>query len=121
MKLRFALSNSWRLVRLSLLALGVSTLLTACGEDEDRVYFDGVTFRAKARKVDDNLAVFRVEVHRASKTYVGALQAGVHEGTRYCIKNFGSSRIDWAHTPETLPAQLVTAKDTFVLRGECKI
>lgn len=109
------------MLRVILLSLSALALLTACGEDEDRVYFDGVTFRAKARKVDDNLAVFRVEVHKASKTYAGALQAGVHEGTRYCIKNFGSSRIDWAHTPETLPAQLVTAKDTLVLRGECKI
>lgn len=109
------------MLRVILLSLPIVALLTACSSSDERVYFEGVFFRTKAKKVEDNRAVFYVVVPGVSRSATGAMQAGEYEGTRYCIKNFGSSRIEWSHGPQTDAMQLVTKKDTLVMQGECKL
>lgn len=101
---------------LCLLALG------ACNANKDkRILFDGIHFRTKAKPVDRKVSVadFRVEVKNATQSLDGARGAGEYGGIRYCISNFGSSRIDWAIGPDTDPAALTLEGDTLVFRGTC--
>ncbi|MBL4766654.1 MAG: hypothetical protein JKY94_02940 [Rhodobacteraceae bacterium] len=105
-------------------ALSFTTLLavalTACSKKEDSgLRFDGQYFAAKSKKVDDTLSVFTVTVEPVSSSLDGALAAGGYEGTRYCIKNFGTSVIKWTVGPKTEPGQLRIVEDTLTLQGQC--
>ena len=101
-------------------ALAVLIALPACNRNDDkRVAFDGLYFRTKARKVDDDLSRFTVTVPKVSRSLDGALQAGAYEGVRYCIAADGTSRIRWDVGPDTPREQLVISDDTLTLQGEC--
>lgn len=95
--------------------------LAACTQPEDRIKFDGHAFKAKARMTDKNesLANFTVEISDVSKSLDGAREAGRYEGTRYCIRNYGTSRIKWAVGPDTDPGSLTVVKDALVFQGVC--
>ena len=104
------------LAALCLLALG------ACNANKDkRILFDGIHFRTKAKAIDRKVSAadFGVEVKSASQSLDGARAAGEYAGIRYCIANFGSSRIDWAIGPDTDPAALRIEGDTLTFRGTC--
>ena len=62
---------------------------------------------------------FVVSVKDASVSLDGARAAGGYEGTRYCIANYGTSRIDWTVGPDTEPQNLVIDKDTLNFQGTC--
>lgn len=95
--------------------------LAACERPEDRITFNGFYFRAKSAPVDKKvtLAEFIVSVKDVSQSIDGARAAGGYEGTTYCIKNFGTSRIKWAVGPATPPENLRIADDTLIFQGTC--
>lgn len=94
--------------------------LTGCEQNSNRIAFDGAFFKAKARQIEDaDLSMFTVEVARVSQTLEGARQAAAHEGLRYCIDNFGTSRIRWVVGPETPVETLRVVDDTLTFQGEC--
>lgn len=103
-------------------ALLVATTGCTRQRQEDRVLFDGQSFRAKASVVDKktSLADFRVQVRDVSRSFEGAIAAGEYEGTRYCIEKYGNSRIDWSVGPETDPARLPVVDDTLTFSGTCR-
>lgn len=106
----------------TVLLLTLAVALAACGNNraEDRILFDGVDFRMKARTIDRNdLAGFTVEVRPVSASLEGARAAGEYEGIRYCIENYGNSRIKWETGPETDPETLAIENDTLVFKGRC--
>jgi hypothetical protein len=105
--------------KLALVAGGLAAGLAACTPKDDRVTFDGLYFKTKSHKIDDDLSRFTVEVDRVSQSLDAAREAGGYEGTRYCIANFGTSRIDWVVGPDTPAAALQVVKDTMVFQGEC--
>lgn len=110
------------MLRPILISLAVLMLVASCSQlEQKRNFFDGSLFRASAKKVDKDRAEFLVTVSRASQTLKGARQAGDYEATRYCIQRFGTSDIAWAAGSEPEAISQVTAKDTLVLRGTCKI
>ncbi|NOD61789.1 MULTISPECIES: hypothetical protein [unclassified Ruegeria] len=99
--------------------------VSACGlirPSEDRLLFDGQAFRTKAKAVDKKKspADFTVVVKGVSASLDGAREAGRHEGTKFCVQNFGSSRIDWKVGPDTEPQQLTIADDQLTFAGTCK-
>ncbi|MEX0284817.1 MAG: hypothetical protein AB3N23_09415 [Paracoccaceae bacterium] len=100
--------------------LGAS-LLSACARPEERVLFDGYYFRSDAKPVDKKAGLkdFRVRVRKVSQSLDAARAAGQYEGTRYCIKNFGTSEIIWSVGPETEPAYLPIENDQLFFRGQC--
>ncbi|EEX11259.1 putative lipoprotein [Ruegeria lacuscaerulensis ITI-1157] len=103
--------------------LAVLTVLAACsGNAEDRVLFDGQAFRAKAKVVDKKRspADFTVTVKGVSASLDGAREAGRYEATRFCIQNFGSSRIAWKVGPETEPQTLRIDNDSLTFAGKCQ-
>ncbi len=105
----------------------VATLLvvSACGivtPSSDRILFDGKAFRAKAKPVDKKASPteFTVVVNGVSASLDGAREAGRYEGIKFCIANFGSSRIDWKVGPDTEPQNLRVADDKLTFAGNCQ-
>lgn len=103
--------------------LAVLVVLSACADKaEDRVLFDGQAFRAKAKAVDKKRspADFTVTVKGVSASLDGAREAGRYEATRFCVQNFGSSRIAWKIGPDAEPGTLRIDNDSLTFAGKCQ-
>ncbi|KIC42088.1 hypothetical protein RA27_01390 [Ruegeria sp. ANG-R] len=105
--------------------LAGSLLVTACGNAPSkatRVAFDGVFFRASAKHVNKKAAPteFTVTVNGVSQSLDGAREAGRYEGIKFCIDNFGSSRIAWKVGPDTEPQKLRIENDKLNFAGTCQ-
>lgn len=107
---------------LALLAALTPLALAGCTKREDRILFEGVYFPAKAKAVHKKVdrRDFTVEVKDAGVKLSGARAAGAYQGTRYCIENYGTSRIDWVVGPETPITPEPGPKGTLVLQGKCR-
>lgn len=92
--------------------------LAACEQRSERVTFDGVYFPAKSKKASDDRKDFVVTVRRADKNLDLAPKAGRHEGTQYCLKNFGTSNIDWTRGPDDT---VTVANGRMTFEGRCVI
>lgn len=106
----------------TLLAVSALALAGCSGSSEDEILFDGLRFRTKVAPVDKKVsrADFTVTITNATRSLVGAREAGRYEGTRYCIANYGSSDIRWAIGPDSDPSQLRIADDRLTFRGTCQ-
>jgi hypothetical protein len=110
------------------LAVGVGIagllLASACSQvsSSDRVLFDGKSFRAKAKPVNKRVSPteFTITVSGVSASLDGAREAGRFEGTKYCVQNFGSSRIAWNVGPDTEPQKLRIENDKLTFAGACQ-
>lgn len=106
-----------RIVTIMLLAVMV---LGGCSERAKRIYFEGNYYPTREKAVSkDDRADFVVTVRRASQGIKGAREAGRHGGSKYCIKNFGTSKIEWARGPDAPIAVLQGANGNLVLSGRC--
>ena len=102
-----------------LLALAL-LVLAACEQNEnDLLTFDGYQFRTKAENNGDSRAQFISTARRATQSVAGAQQAAAYEGLKYCIANYGTSRIIWSVGPETPIEQLRIVDDRLSLAGRC--
>jgi len=107
---------------LVLTAVALIAVAASCNKREDKQFpFDGHYYKVKSSTVDKKatLADFTVTISQVSQSLDGAREAGGYEGTRYCIKYFGSSTIDWTVGPETEPQNLTIADDTLTFAGRC--
>ncbi|MEP4197361.1 MAG: hypothetical protein ABJL99_17200 [Aliishimia sp.] len=107
-----------------MLRVGISLVLcyalVACSAvSKDKQTFDGQFFRTKASKVDSDRRQIQVSVSPVSASIEGAQEAGRHEATIYCIKNYGSSAIDWRVGPDDATDSYTFDGDTLTLRGAC--
>lgn len=105
--------------------LAALLLVSACGEAPSRstrVAFDGQYFRAKVKPVNKKTAPaeFTVTVNDVSASIDGAREAGRYEATKFCIQNFGSSRIKWKLGPDTEPQNLRIENDKLTFAGSCQ-
>lgn len=103
------------------LALVVVCCLAAasCAKRQERVLFDGNFYPTKSKADKSDRANFVVTVRRVSRGIDGARMAGGHEGTRYCIENFGTSVIEWTQGPDAEDGTLQMSGGNLVLRGRC--
>ena len=95
--------------------------LTGCAPKSERVFFNGVYYPAKAKRVKSDRTQFVVSVRRAEKGIDGARLAGIHEGTGYCLKNYGTSEIVWTDGSDAENARLTTSGGKLVLKGKCSL
>lgn len=106
--------------RATVVALLCIASVAACTRNEERVVFDGVFFRTKAKAVDkSDRQNFVVNVPKVARSVNGAREAGRYEGTRYCLANFGTSEILWSIGPDTADGRLVVENNDFNFRGTC--
>ncbi|MEP2920202.1 MAG: hypothetical protein ABJP06_05715 [Sulfitobacter sp.] len=94
-------------------------LLAGCTAADDRILFDGQSYRAKLRKVDRQFDTFTVAVSPVSRSLKGAREAGKHEATVYCVSQFGSSDVIWTAGPDAADDMLAISGDTLLLQGKC--
>lgn len=93
--------------------------LAACSKKEDRVYFNGIHYPSKETAGKDDRKLFKVAVRRVEKGMDGAREAGRYGGTRYCLKNFGTSEIEWIQGPDAEDGTLVVEGGRLILTGRC--
>ncbi|WP_372887850.1 hypothetical protein [Shimia sp.] len=89
------------------------------GKSRSDTTYEGVRFKSRAHRVEDDRSHFRVEVRRATQSLDGAKASGHHAGTRYCIEQYGSSKIDWISGPYQENESLILDGDTLVMEGIC--
>lgn len=114
----------------ALTRIGVATLVCALGltaacnvePRASRVLFGGHYFPTKAAALDKktSLADFSVRINDVSQSVDDAREAGRFAGTRYCINNFGSSKIDWKVGPDSDASQLRVSDDKLTFNGTCQ-
>ncbi|TCL09849.1 hypothetical protein BXY66_1914 [Shimia isoporae] len=102
------------------LLLCASFALTACDRrKDDQFAFNGIYFKSTSDQVSKEVREhFEVNVKGANQDLKAAREAGRYEGTRYCIKEYGTSRIDWVVGPEN--EAVVPVDDVLRLEGICR-
>ena len=113
---------SYRRVGLVLIALTVLTAvmgLSACGDRSERVRFNGEYYPAKVSRDRDARDQFEVSVRRADRGLAGAREAGRYAATRYCLKEFGTSTIEWVNGPDAEDGRLRMSNGRLSLSGAC--
>jgi len=102
-------------------AIGVILIgLSACSPRAERLLFDGSYYPVKERGISkEDRNAFEVSVRRADQGLDGARAAGLHGGVKYCIKNFGTSEIDWARGPLDEEETLQISNGNLVFQGRC--
>ncbi len=111
----------------TVLLLVAATALSACGgrkltdfgRKKETITFDGFQYKSKAAKYNKtDRDHFEVTVSRATQSLDGARQAGKYEATKYCIKQYGTSSVDWVIGPET--ETIVPVDDKIRMEGYCR-
>lgn len=106
----------------SLILLTCAALaLTACGnrKKEDQFAFNGIFFKSKADKVSKEERDHFVSVVKdATQDLAAAREAGRYAATRYCIAEYGTSRIEWAISPDN--ENIVPVDGDLTLEGYCR-
>ena len=104
---------------LALIALGAILALPACTDRSGKVRFNGNYYPAKVSSEKDSREVFQVSVRQIDRGMDGALEAGRYEATRYCLKQFGTSEINWTSGPDAEGGRLPVDNGRLLLSGEC--
>ncbi|WP_245216251.1 hypothetical protein [Sagittula salina] len=107
------------------LLLVLVAMLAGCGlgkgvRREQAQTFDGQTFRGTAKPVGDDRTQFVASVSQPGKSIDGAIKAAAYQGTKYCIRTYGTSDIDWSVGPDTPKDQLTITSDALMLTGQCR-
>lgn len=109
-----------RVVTLMLMCAVVAATASCAARNQDRVLFDGNFYKAKTKAVSkDDRKVFQTVVRRPDQGINGALAAGEHDAKGYCLKNFGTSKIEWTRGPFDPQAALYAEGGSLTLNGSC--
>jgi hypothetical protein len=109
---------------ISLALIGVLSV-SACGNKRsvtgvERKSFDGAFFKTGAKKLSkDDISYITAYAKPASQSVTGARAAVAYEGTKYCIENFGTSKINWSMDPRNEETTLPNDKDELIAQGRC--
>ncbi|MBA97986.1 MAG: hypothetical protein V7763_06595 [Sulfitobacter sp.] len=96
-----------------------AVLLSGCTAQEDRLAFDGKYFNTKVSKVDGRRDVFAVRVKNAAQSIEGARESARYHATAYCIRNYGSSDINWVIGPDAPAESLRLDGSALTFQGAC--
>ena len=102
------------------LILVAGLALSACTKKSERVLFNGNYYPTKAKAVGKaDRKSFAVSVRRVDQGLAGAKEAGRHGGKEYCLKNYGTSEIQWSVGPDTPNTALDLSGGRLVFTGSC--
>jgi hypothetical protein len=94
--------------------------VSACGEKyfDNRIAFGGILFDGRVTQSETDPKSFDLVIRNAVQNVDAARDAARYEGTKFCIEQFGTSDIDWAHGPEDAPQM---SDGHLLLNGSCKV
>tara|TARA_R110002033_G_scaffold136535_1_gene176020 strand:- start:2953 stop:3279 length:327 start_codon:yes stop_codon:yes gene_type:complete len=96
-----------------------AVLLAGCTAQEDRLAFDGKYFSTNVSKVDGRRDVFTLQVKSAAQSIEGARESARYHATAYCIRNYGSSDINWVVGPDAPAESLRLDGGVLTFQGAC--
>ncbi|MBE1284849.1 MAG: hypothetical protein GJ676_16175 [Rhodobacteraceae bacterium] len=107
---------------LSVMGVVAVMVVAGCENPNYREYHDGLYFPTKTKSVDKKTQreTFSVQVSRVAQSVDAARKAAHHEGTKYCIANYGSSKIEWVQDPLDEETPLRVTNDQLNFQGTCK-
>ncbi len=118
--------NMARRVRLGLVLVGAVALAAGCANMRDKlsnnekVTFDGIYFVTTLDRLDrKEREHFKVFVREPQQSLEAAREAGRYEAVKYCIKEFGTSRIDWVSGPDVEDGALLYDNGRLMFEGMC--
>ncbi|SMC72652.1 MULTISPECIES: hypothetical protein [Primorskyibacter] len=107
-------------MRTILILTCVALTLGGCSKlRSNQSVIDGQYFSGKARGSGDDKHDFTATARPVSSGLDAAREAGRHQGTKYCIRYYGTSNIDWTIGPDTPADQLRVSDDTLTFVGRC--
>lgn len=107
-------------MRKSFVIFATFAALAACAQSQDtRPTFDGHYFRGRIDRDSEDKARFDVKVSPVSQSLDGAREAGRYEATKFCLRQYSTSDIDWIAGPDADAASLRIEDDVLILRGAC--
>lgn len=103
-----------------LAAMAIAVGVSGCASKRElATRFEGQYYPAKASSESaKNRKEFSVKVRESSKGIEGARQAAAYEATKYCIKYFGTSDIEWTVGPDA-PEEAILQDGALILQGTC--
>lgn len=97
-------------------------VLAGCADREGRERFDGNYYPTKLRSEREDRRAFTTSATRVARGIEGAQKAAIHEATRYCLENFGTSAIAWAQRGEGQEGPIFARSgDRISASGRCEI
>ncbi|MGR3712103.1 MAG: hypothetical protein ACU0A6_03160 [Shimia sp.] len=108
------------MARTLILLMCASVALTACSRrKDDQFAFNDIVFKSTADKVSkEERDHFEVHVKGANQDLAAARDAGRYAGTRYCIQEYGTSRMDWVIGPDA--ENTIPVDGVLRLEGYCR-
>jgi len=113
------MSHQNRRHALAVVLLGATVALSGCADRAAQVRFNGEYYPAKVSRDRDAREELQVTVRRVDRGLTGAREAGRYEAMRYCLKEFGTSDVDWVNGPDAEDGRLQVSNGRLLLSGEC--
>ena len=107
------------MIRAVCISLAGLLVLSACGPDDDALFFDGFQYNTRVKSERKTREDFIVTARPVSNSLLGAREAARHQAISYCIEQYGSSAIDWVVGPDSPDEELPIDGDTLTLQGTC--
>lgn len=100
-------------------ALAAALLLSACENPNAGPVFDGMRYTGRISLDKEDKRSFTATVAPVSQGVEAAREAARYEGTQHCVRNYGTSEIDWRLSPDADRAALQIAEDQMTVAGRC--
>jgi hypothetical protein len=103
----------------ALISFALVAAVSACAESGTIPRFDGLQFGGRLQADREDRRAFTAQVAPVSQSLAGAREAARHEGTVYCVRNYGSSDIEWISDPDADENALQIEDDRLFVSGRC--
>lgn len=100
-------------------SIALVATVAACADSADIPRFDGLQFGGRLQADREDRRAFTAQVAPVSQSLAGAREAARHEGTVYCVRNYGSSDIEWIADPDADESALQIEDDRLFVAGRC--
>lgn len=99
--------------------LSTLLLLAGCADPAKEVLFDGMRYSGRLNADSDDKRSFVATVSPVSQGLEAAREAARYQGTRYCVRKYGRSDIDWTVSPDAKADALQFVDDVMTVQGRC--
>lgn len=107
------------MIRNAIICGAASLMLTGCEDPKNATLFDGMRYSGRLQADSEDKRSFTATVSPVSQGLEAAREAARFEGTTHCVRNYGSSDIDWVLSPDAEATALSITDDQLSVQGRC--